>query len=438
MTIHTRADRPLIRAHGDSVRYLLVRIEAPAAASGDTRSPVNMSFVLDRSGSMHGEKIELAREAVLTAVKTLGADDRFSVVVYDNQIDVVMPSTTAHTEARRRAADILRSIGARGTTALYDGWLTGCEQIAQHLDDESVARCLLLTDGLANVGVTDAGAITHEARQLATRGVGTTTLGVGYDFDEHLLDAMATAGRGNFYYIEQAGQIPDYIASEVGEALEVVARDVTIELRVPRGVRVSSLNDAPADWRRSHGGSAGRFSIGPLVSEQLYEALFELRFPAGTVGDRQELEVRVEDAEAVLAQGAGSDGGATVGFTFAPHSDNDRQERDVEIDRLVAEIYAGRAQREGLEAQRRGDYQASARVLRRTARRMRGYANDDEHILALSVELDTKAEAYSAPMPSHTMKEEQLLSHTRCWRRDEQGRAQRRRRAETTRRAEKT
>jgi len=429
MTIHTRADRSLIRAHGDSVRYLLVRIEAPAAASGDTRSPVNMSFVLDRSGSMHGEKIELAREAVLTAIRTLGRHDRFSVVVYDNEIDVVMPSTPAHTEARRRAADLLRTIGARGTTALYDGWLRGCEQIAQHLDDESVARCLLLTDGLANVGVTDAGAITHEATQLAARGVGTTTLGVGYDFDEHLLDAMATSGRGNFYYIEQAGQIPDYIASEVGEALEVVARDVTIELRVPRDVWVTSLNDAPAEWRRAQGGSAGRFSVGPLVSEQLYEALFELRFPAGDVGDRQELEVRVEDADAVLAPAAGSEGSATVGFIFAPHPDNDRQERDVEIDRLVAEVYAGRAQREGLEAQRRGDYARSERVLRRTARRMRGYAHDDEQILALSVELDSKAEAYAEPMTAPAMKDELRMSHNRRWRRDEQGRAQRRRRA---------
>ncbi len=155
MTFTVRTDRTLIRPTNQSNRFVLAEITAPAARRERPRAAVNLAFVLDRSGSMGGEKLRLAKQAVELSIGRLHDDDRFAVVVYDDRIDVVVGSTPATAEARRLAVDALRGIEARGSTNLAEGWLRGCQQVADALAAEGVNRCLLLTDGLANQGITD-------------------------------------------------------------------------------------------------------------------------------------------------------------------------------------------------------------------------------------------------------------------------------------------
>ena len=226
MTIRTSTDRALIRAQASSARYLLVTVNAPEAPARAERLPVNIALVLDRSGSMDGErKFSLARQAVEQALRMLRPEDRFTLVTYDDRVDVLAPSTRATPEAKRRALEALRGVDPRGSTDLCAGWLRGCEQVAEELEHEGVARALLLTDGLANHGVTDRDTLARHAGELRARGIATSTFGVGEDFDERLLRDMAHEGGGNFYFIETPAQIPDLLTSEIGEALEVVVRE---------------------------------------------------------------------------------------------------------------------------------------------------------------------------------------------------------------------
>jgi Ca-activated chloride channel homolog len=271
VTFTVHADRQLIRAGARSRRFLCAEIQAPEAPPRKGRLPVNLAFVLDRSGSMDGAKIAHAREAVLQGLRSLRPQDRFAVVAYDDRVDLVVPTSLATPEARDAAARLVSRIEPRGSTDLHGGWHRGCEQVAEHLSAETVGRCLLLTDGLANCGITDHDEIVHQCTTWRERRVVTTAFGVGADFDETLLRRMADAGGGHFEFIESSVQIADFVASEVGEALAIVAREAVLVVEAGEGAIVESLNDFPARkdgsaWRVEIGSLAGGQNLHPVVA----------------------------------------------------------------------------------------------------------------------------------------------------------------------------
>jgi Ca-activated chloride channel family protein len=249
--INATTDRTLIRAGAESVRYAKVSFVAPPSPRRSERWPVNVAIVLDRSGSMAGRKFELARDAAMQAIRLLQPADRFALVVYDNEIDVLAESRPVTPAGKRRAFERLARVGARGSTDLGGGWLTGAEQIRRTLESEAIGRCLLLTDGLANQGITDRGELIRAAGSLREKGVSTSTFGVGEDFDERLLRGMAQASAGNFYFIEAPEQIPYLLASELGETLEIVARDAVLGVTLGPGMSAEPLNRYGPTARRT-------------------------------------------------------------------------------------------------------------------------------------------------------------------------------------------
>ncbi len=397
INMKARSDREFIRSTYRSNRFVLAELTAPHAhapeGSERRRPPVNLAFVLDRSGSMAGEKLRLAKLAVEQSIARLGSEDRFSVVVYDDAIDIVFPSSLATADARRAALRRLNEVTARNMTNLGEGWLRGCAQVAEYLSADGINRCLLLTDGLANKGMTDRDELAGHAAALRSRGVWTSTFGVGTDFDEVLLQAMATAGGGNFYYIAETAQIADLITSEVGEALDVVARDVTLEIDSPDGVSVESLSPFPFETR----GGRTVVSLGALVAEQVVQVVLRLNFPFGEIG---------RETGAVLSLSAGGDrevvAGANVSLSwaYADPKTNDLQPRDVEVDRAVARIFAARARQEATGLNRAGNFGAAQATLLSVAKRIRTYAGHDPEMQSVVAELERDATEAAAPMPA--------------------------------------
>ena len=384
MTFDIRQDRAYVRAHSRSTRYLVVRLAAPDAPHRSERLPVNVSLVLDRSGSMGGSKIRLAKQAVERAIATLDDRDRFSVVFYDDRIDIVVPSTPAPAGARAAAGEALRRVDARGSTNLFGGWMRGCEQVALHAGGEVVSRALLLTDGLANVGVTDRFELESHAAELRRRGVTTSAFGVGHDFDEALLEAMATAGGGNFYYIEDARQIGDVMTSELGEALDVVARDVRLEVMLPFGAQLEILGPERVERR---GPDAWSVEVGELVARQEREVVLRLNFPSGMPGEPADVAVAVSDRDGAFAAGR-----AAARWLYADHATNDRQPRTHDVDRVVARLFAARARMEAVSLNKAGEFRRASGSLQGVAARIRGYADGDQELLGLAAELEGQAE----------------------------------------------
>ena len=388
-------DRRLIRPRWHSKRFVVARVTAPVSRRDGGRPPVNLAFVLDRSGSMGGQKIRLAAQAVEEGIGRLKADDRFSVVIYDDQVEVLVEGSLATADARRRAVDRLRGVDARGTTDLSGGWLAGCEQVATALMASGVNRALLLTDGLANVGITDRDELARHAGELRARGVSTSTFGVGDDFDEALLGGMAQAGGGHFYDIATAAAIRDHIDSEVGETLEVVARDVVIELDLPQGVRVESLGAFPARVVNDR----TVVSLGDLVSGQEVEVPLRVAFSFGEVGAVMPGLVSLSDRDGVLAGAT-----ARVAWEYADDAANDAQPRDRAVDRTIASVFAARARQAAVDLNRRGDFRAARSALEATAKAIRGYAGRDPELNAIVADLMREGERFEQTMSERDRK----------------------------------
>jgi Ca-activated chloride channel family protein len=417
MNFSARSDRRYIRSTYRSNRFVLAEITAPPAPQRGSRPPVNLAFVLDRSGSMAGDKIRLARHAVEASIARLHPSHRFAVVTYDDQIDVVFASAEATPDNRRTALARLSEVDSRGSTDLGGGWLRGCEQVAQALSAEGVNRCLLLTDGLANVGITDRDELARHAAELLARGVSTTTFGVGADFDEVLLQAMASAGGGNFYYIENAAQITDYVTSEVGEALEVVAHDVMLELTSAESVQVESLTPFPFERH----GARTVVRLGALVAEQHVQVVLRMNFPYGEVGRNVGAVFALRDRDRVLG---GAE--ARLAWEYADGPTNDLQPRDRDVDLTVANVFAARARQEATGLNRSGNYAAAQAALASVAKRIRGYAGQDPELGRIVASLESDSTALAAPMPAAALKSMHFASYTTTRSRTAQGKATRR------------
>jgi Ca-activated chloride channel family protein len=416
MNLNVRPDRRLIRPQSRSQRFLLVEVTAPASDRRIDRSPVNLAFVIDRSGSMGGQKIELARRAVEEGIGRLDARDRFSVVSYDDQIDVVIESTPASAEAKRNALTRLATIDARGSTNLAEGWLRGCAQVARYAMASQVDRCLLLTDGLANVGITDQAELERHAAEIAERGVTTSTFGIGVDFDEQLLEGLATNGRGNFRYVESAVQIPDYITSEVGETLEVVARGVTLEVETESGVLV----DTVGTFKSYNAGDRTVVELGDLVSEQHLDLVLRFSFPYGQIGQATQVRLTLRDRDGVLGGAA-----ADATWQYADNAANDAQPRDRDVDVAVATKFAAKARQEAVALNKAGQFGASSERLAAVGRRIRRYAGSDPRLQGLANELDHETVSYSAPVAPAALKQAHFASVNASRSRDSMGQARR-------------
>lgn len=233
--------RSVLLAGHDNEIDVLVRLQAPPAP-GDAapRPPLNLAIVLDRSGSMQGHPLAEAVRCAGFMLDRLTAADRASLVVYDNQVDVLVPSAPVVDRGRFRRA--LAGVVSGGSTALHGGWLAGAEQVAGHLRDDRISRVLLLSDGRANHGLTDPEAIRDQCRELADAGVTTSTYGLGQRFNEELMAAMADAGRGNGYYGKSADDLLDPFQEEFELMSALCAQRVRLTLRSAPGVTVTVLN----------------------------------------------------------------------------------------------------------------------------------------------------------------------------------------------------
>ena len=245
VTLRVTPDRDYIYRSGP--REVIVQVEIEARKNDEARrAPMNLCVVLDRSGSMEGAKLEKARQAAAMAVDKLGDDDIFSLVTYDDQTDLLIPpDRVGNRDHREELKARIHRIQAGGSTALHAGVVLGAKQVRHFFDKERVNRVILLSDGLANVGPSSSSDLARLGRELRGDGISVSTIGLGDDYNEDLMTALAEASNANYYYVKDAEKLPGIFAQELGSARSLLARTITIRIEAPDGVHLKEIIGQP-------------------------------------------------------------------------------------------------------------------------------------------------------------------------------------------------
>ncbi|GAA4826416.1 vWA domain-containing protein [Algivirga pacifica] len=211
---------------------ILFDAQAPKVTPKTTRPPMNIALVLDRSGSMSGDKLHYAKKACEFVVDNLSSQDYLSLVIYDNEVNVLQH--TVHPTNKQQLKQLIKGVTDRGSTNLSGGVLEGYNQAKAVFDAQNVNRVFLLSDGLANEGITDPEKLKEIARTKNLElQLGLSTFGVGSDFDELLMTGMAEQGSGNYYFIDSPDKIPEIFKEELKGLLSVYAQNATLKVSYP-------------------------------------------------------------------------------------------------------------------------------------------------------------------------------------------------------------
>jgi Ca-activated chloride channel family protein len=275
--------QPTLAADRKQTAYVKVALTGFTLENPAERTPVNVALVLDRSGSMQGAKLDHAKSAAKAAIERLGENDIVSIVVFDDTVNVIVPATKLTDKAAVRAA--IERIQAGGSTALFAGVSKGAEEVRKFIDRNRVNRVILLTDGLANVGPSSSSELGSLGASLRKESIAVTTLGLGLDYNEDLLVALAGKSDGNHAFIRTPSDLTRIFNAEFGEVLTVVAQEVSVKIHCSEGIR-------PVRLLAHEGDIVGQdtfVQLNQLYSRQEKFVVLEVEIPATETGKTREI-----------------------------------------------------------------------------------------------------------------------------------------------------
>ncbi|ABA89869.1 VWFA superfamily protein [Syntrophotalea carbinolica DSM 2380] len=350
-------DRGVLLAGPAQKTVIKIALDAPRAPRTAQRPPVNLALVLDRSGSMSGNKIAKAREAAIEAVRRLSDGDLFSLVVYDDSVETLVPaqpvSDIGDIEAR------IRRIRPGGSTALFGAVSQGAAEVRKHSDAPYVNRVVLLSDGLANVGPSRPADLARLGAALLKEGISVTTVGVGTDFNEDLMTQLAERSDGNHYFVESSRDLPRIFAAELGDVLSVVARKVVISIECPQGVKPLRVIGREGSIK----GQRVEVRMNQLYGGQEKYALVEVEVPASRANQKLDL-ARVDCRYRNALTDTGESSTAMVQTRFSKRSEEVRKAASKDVQKAVVENEMAVARDRALNLYNAGRKPEAARVLR--------------------------------------------------------------------------
>jgi len=275
--------KPYLLAGQKQTSYIRVGLTGIPINDTGRRTAVNVAIVLDKSGSMTGEKLRKAKDAAFASIDRLGPNDIVSVIAYDQTVDVLVPATKVSDRQTLRAS--IEKLSAGGSTALFAGVSKGAAEVRKFLDRQRVNRIILLSDGQANVGPSSPADLGNLGASLIKEGISVTTLGLGLDYNEDLMTQLARKSDGNHYFIENSTDLARQFGYEFDDVLSVVAQEVTVGITCGPGVRPIRVLGREADIT----GQTVTTYVNQVYGNQEKYVLLEVEVPAQQAGTEQNL-----------------------------------------------------------------------------------------------------------------------------------------------------
>jgi Ca-activated chloride channel family protein len=276
LTLEGKLNCPVISERGGTA-FLQITLTSPEIVKEKKRKPMNLSIVLDRSGSMGDQKkMEYAKKAFASLIDQLHAEDILSIVIYDDIIDVVRHASKVGRD-RNFIKRLIDEVYPRGSTNLGGGLIEGLKQAERYLGKEYINRVILLSDGLANVGVTNPSELNSIARRYRNQSISITTMGVGLDYNENLMMGLSESGGGNYYFIEHPNSLTSIVRQEFDMVSSVIAQNVSIYLHLSAGVSVHDVIGCECTPENEQ----YIIPVGDLYANETREFTVELSIPPG-------------------------------------------------------------------------------------------------------------------------------------------------------------
>jgi Ca-activated chloride channel homolog len=262
--INIQTERQVVRNDEISELDMIIEITSGTEDKVKVKQNLNLCIVIDKSGSMHGEKLETAKKSCIEIFKRLTEDDLFTVVVYDDEAQVIINPLTD----KKDIVIKIQSIESGGQTNLSLGWYLGLLELQTYLGENRINKLLLISDGQANAGETKKSVLGSLAQKMREEfGITNSTIGIGDDFNEDLLDIISTESGGRFWFIKEAN-IENIIETEFKGALDILVENPKIEIVLTKGVTISrELNNLRK--------ISDRYSLSPITSN--YDNCFAIR-----------------------------------------------------------------------------------------------------------------------------------------------------------------
>ncbi len=408
VTLTARQEKKLLRPKG-SRRHAVFGVRAsmehaPAAPATEPRRPLTMALTLDRSGSMAGEPLRMAKQVAIALIDGMNEQDEVAVVIFDDKIETLQELAPVTPVVKAHVRRALERVEARGSTALHEAWLTSCNMLASdHMQANRLARCYLLTDGQANIGETDVETIATQAAGVRENaGVGTSAFGLGDDYNERLLGPWAVAGGGQFHDLRSLADLADTFLGERDDLRAVVALRTRLEVEMAEGMSAEAISaywratatDASGDQRGANQRGANqpqrwRLDIGDLLNGEERHAVVRFSFPKEDKAYSYTVRARV-----IWIDGRGEQSGPWQELTFQYGSDQacTDEPRDPQAMRHIGLAHADRCKRLALELSARHDTERALWLIQQTIARIGEYAGDDQELQAAMRDLRTLEE----------------------------------------------
>ena len=359
--LHMQAslDNSHIIKDGEGHIYLEVKLQAGLSKKQD-RPPLSIAIVLDRSGSMSGQKLVDAKAAAIYLVENLNDNDKVTVITYGSDVTVVQEIITVSDKNREKIITLIRNIRDQGNTNLSGGLEAGQKQLLAGLSARGVNRILLLSDGLANRGITDLAGLRSLSSEIQKQQITITTMGVGVDYDEDLMTAVAQTGGGNYYFIQASNQLQEMFNKEFEGMAGTIAIETNLVMTLPDGAKVEEVYGYP---HQDHGNTA----IVPLHSfwaKQEKSLLVKLKVPTLALGEQDVVKLKLTYHNVEDNKGSSSET-AFLRIICTDQEPDVTGGMDTTVVERVQEIEIARTNEEAMKLYKKGEVEKAKETIKR-------------------------------------------------------------------------